>query len=380
MNINKHLVCLLLFVFLVAPLSAQEGMNLPDSQILVNSAIKLITEGIELIEDREEHAALNQFKKAEALAPDVPIVQYHLGRGYELLDMLQEAATFYFKSAVADYPSTGKDRLGSNELKQLMRRVSLPGGYSAEMDLENYRRAMDIAPWWPAAYWALAISNELSGNRAEAIRDFLNFLAVMKLAGLEKPYREWMIETDQMRYQVSIHEANFLVEAGFLSSRWKSATSGGRLSDIAQVFEKVDPELWRLAGEAMRNAMRFKTLHVSKDGRGDYNRIQDAIDSMERDGGAGRILVAPGTYREKVTLTNSARIVIQATERGRSFVEGPPNSPALHIRGGGRIVIDGIVITGFSQETAVVEGTGQITIKYTDFKGDTRMGLIVCRI
>ena len=245
------------------------------------------------------------------------------------------------------------------------------------MDLGNYRRAMDIAPWWPAAYWALAISSELSGNRAEAIRNFINFLAVMELAGLEKPYREWMIETYQMRYQVSKLEANFLVEAGFLSSRWKSGMSGGRLSDIAQVFEKVDPELWRLAGEAMRNAMRFKTLHVSKDGRGDYSRIQDAIDSLERDGGAGRILVAPGTYREKVTLTDSARIVIQATERGRSFVEGPRNSSALHIRGGGRIVIDGLVITGFGQETAVVEGTGQITIKYTDFKGDTRMGLRV---
>ena len=115
MKINRVIVFILLFVFLVSPLGAQEGMNIPARQSLVNSAMKLITEGIELIKEREEHAAFNLFKEAEALAPDAPIVQYNLGRGYELLGMHQEAATFYFKSAAADYTSTGKGRLGSSE-------------------------------------------------------------------------------------------------------------------------------------------------------------------------------------------------------------------------------------------------------------------------
>ena len=46
-----------------------------------------------------------------------------------------------------------------------------------------------------------------------------------------------------------------------------------------------------------------KTIVVSKDGKGDFKTIQDAINSVENDSSTQtKIIIKPGTYREKVTV------------------------------------------------------------------------------
>lgn len=334
-------------------------------------AIELIEQGLQLVKEDEPEAAQSRFKQAEELAGHDPTVQYALGRGYEAVGDKQRALENYFTAALSGVREARPTALAMLDLRRVMSDVPIPAGYRALMESGQYTLARDNAPWLPAAYWAMAMQSSIAGKRSEASSQFKDFQTIMEITGLAQPFREWTIETEQVRYQIGKLETDFLIEAGFLDSSWQQRVRDGDRAQVLQVFGAVEPDIWNLSEEAMRYAYRFKTLNVAKSGA-EFSAIQSAIDALARSGGAGQIVVGPGIYRESLELRELGRIVIRAADTQDTVVASPSAAPALAIKGGSRLVIDGLRLEGQGAEVMSIESARQVTLKHVRITGGTR--------
>ncbi len=342
-------------------------------------AIALIEEGIQLVKDGEPEAARSRFEHAGQISPDDASVQQALGKGYEALGDNQRALENYFNAALFGVRSQQVYALAALDVRRVMSGVPIPRGYRTFIESRQYNEARNLAPWLPAAYWAMAMQANIEGKRSEATNRFRDFQTVMQITGLDKPFREWTIETDQVRYQIGKIETDFLVEAGFLDSSWQERVHEGDRREVLQIFGAVEPEIWNLSEEAMRYTYRFKTLHVAKLGA-DFNSIQSAVDALMRAGGAGQIIVEPGTYFESLDLHECGRVVIRSTDTKNpvrtTVVHSPTNSPALSIRGGSGLVIDGLRLeAGSAAEAVAIDGARGVTLKHVEVKGGARAAM-----
>lgn len=81
-----------------------------------------------------------------------------------------------------------------------------------------------------------------------------------------------------------------------------------------------------------------KTIVVSKDGKGDFKTIQDAINSVENNSSTQtKIIIKPGTYREKVTVPQEKGAIYLLGENPRNTImvygdyASKPNSEGKNI-------------------------------------------------
>ena len=220
----------------------------------------------------------------------------------------ETAARHYIDVAFAAPP--GFNALAGVGLSRIFGRLTPTDRYRSRLAAGDYTAAIEEAPWLPAAYWAAALQAQLDGSRSRARRMLKRFHLTMLATGLDRPYRDWTIESFVMRYQVDAVEVGFLADAGFIPRSWRDKVGPGARADIARAFGAVDADIWRAAGEAMRHTLRFKTLRVAPNGGGDHRSIQAAVDALSRSGGGGAISVAPGTYRESVVIEETARVVL----------------------------------------------------------------------
>lgn len=84
-----------------------------------------------------------------------------------------------------------------------------------------------------------------------------------------------------------------------------------------------------------------KTIHVARDGRGDYASVQEAVDAAPPDGAL--LLISPGTYREVVEVTkqkiqfrgtdSDARKTLIVFNRSAGTAGGTMKSATVNVRG-----------------------------------------------
>jgi pectinesterase len=74
-----------------------------------------------------------------------------------------------------------------------------------------------------------------------------------------------------------------------------------------------------LCGEAQK-LVKEKMIIVSTDGKGDYNSIQNAINSLPDSSAQGRVIhIKPGTYQEKIFITKH-NIIFEGEDRDKTII------------------------------------------------------------
>lgn len=331
-----------------------------------------VSQALDSLAQGDSASALAFLDEAEPLADGAPATQIRLARAYAQISLPRKAAAVYMKAAL-DEKQPIAAALAQTELSRLADGLKLPTGYADLLRSGAYAQAVSEAPWWPAGYWALAMQAQIDERRADAYQDLRQFLVAMSASGLDGPYREWVIEAMQMKDQVGAIEATFLVDAGLLPSDWKDRVNGSA-ADMEQAFGAVDGDLWRVAGEAMRYTLRYKTLRVAQDGSGDYRGIQAAVDALAKSGGGGVIEVSPGDYDGAVVLREAQRLVLKASQPGTVRVTA--SGPALSVLGGSWLVVDGIAfVSSDGQRGADVSGAFGVTLRRCSFTGGVESGL-----
>jgi hypothetical protein len=332
-----------------------------------------VAQALQMIRAGDAAGAVPLLEEAERLAGGAPAVQVRLGRAYAEAALPRRAAVVFMKAALnEDQPLAAA--AASVELVRLADGLKPPPGFAALLSGGRYAEAIARAPWWPAGYWASAMQAQIDGRRADAFLGLREFLTAMRASGLDKPYREWTIEAEQMRDQVGAVEAGFLADAGVLPADWRARVGGVDADDMARAFGAVDADLWRVAGEAMRYTLRYKTLVVARDGTGEFRSIQAAVDALERSAGGGVVVVEPGDYRETVVVREASRLVLRASRPGTVTVTA--DGPALSLLGGSQLVVDGIAFrTDGGTEAGTVAGSQAVTLRRCSFSGGTTAAL-----
>lgn len=118
-------------------------------------------------------------------------------------------------------------------------------------------------------------------------------------------------------------------------------------ADLARVCPELAPYI-HLAAPAPSTSAKSEVLHVAADGSGQFTTIQQAIDAAPADGGA-TIVVAPGTYREILTI----------------------DKPAIELRGAGADASRTVVV---NNRSAALNGgtshTATVNVSGDDFVAD----------
>lgn len=120
--------------------------------------------------------------------------------------------------------------------------------------------------------------------------------------------------------------------------RWSLNTSNQLQASIQDCRETFQP-LCQIRGCC--------TVTVGEGTHGDFNSIQDALNSLPEDG--GRICILPGTYTENVRIENKRNITITGCgDRSRIISKTPAASsiadPVFHLQGSQNVQIDSLAI------------------------------------
>jgi lysophospholipase L1-like esterase len=93
------------------------------------------------------------------------------------------------------------------------------------------------------------------------------------------------------------------------------------------VFGRMVADGLAAAIPELRPCIKGVTLHVAADGSGDYTSVQKAIDDAPSSGGA-LVLVAPGTYREVLTIDKpNIQLRTQQPSMSRAIISSPRTLP-----------------------------------------------------